>query len=158
VKQLLVEGDWLKGQGFRLNLCSLLGIQNPNYFWQARSRPDNFAIQDEFVPDEQGTVYDSKPLRVLDAVAMLFRMMNNLDSGTRMNLKEWLIQEDKMVRVDMGMLDVLSTESATGEKTFAPYTFDRTDIEGQRIWSNKLYKFIGIIDNDWINLHRNPYA
>lgn len=45
------QQDWEIGEAFRLNLCSLLGIQNPNYFFQVRGRPESRALQDGAVPE-----------------------------------------------------------------------------------------------------------
>jgi hypothetical protein len=149
--------DWQIGEAFRLNLCSLLGIQNPNYFYQVRGRPEDRSLQEGTVPANQGSVYSGKPLRVMDAVAVLYRFMNNLESNTRLNLKEWLVREDHFLRVDLGQEDRIELDETTGEATFAKHYFDVTDFDGERAWSNKIYKFVGIINNDWVELHRNPY-
>lgn len=86
----------------------------------------------------------------MDAVAVLFRFMNNLESNTRLNLKEWLVREDHFLRVAMGEEDIDTLDETTGVATYVKHYFDQTDVDDERLWKNKIYKFVGTVNNTWI--------
>lgn len=160
------SGEWQVGSGFRLNLASLLGIQSDAYYWQVRTKPTDGAV-DSSAPAEMGTVYQGKPLRIMDAVAVLFKFMNDLDAGNILNLKEELINEDSKLRVDIGQKDAGTPNPTTGEVVYTTHYFDQTMVNGSgdvvptggsAIWANKIYKWAGLINNEWIQLNRNPWT
>jgi hypothetical protein len=60
----------------------------------------------------------------MDAVAVLFKFMNDLDAGNILNLKEELINEDSKLRVDLGESDAGTPDATTGEVVYFKHYFD----------------------------------
>lgn len=115
---------------FDLNLASFLGIDDESYFYQVRD-----ATAESVEVPTHGIVYTGKPLKLMPAVAKLYKFMHDLNDGDLLSLKD----EVDQTRDDLGVR--VGDNATTLPNTIWNTVYTQS---GTQLWNHKIAKLLGI--------------